>query len=169
MTKSRCWWGLADGFGWRLFYCWGWPAVGLFRATRPKASSALLLAETSPLFSHAVHPIMDDKTFIATAKRLGLTTMLERPMVVPARTPRDLNVVLIFQESSYNKYLSLFDGKVDTQPLLSKYKSRMELFPNFFSSFAGSMWARFATFTGLYPVPDYKAFTVNRGAGQKHV
>ena len=38
----------------------------------------------------------------------------------------------------------------------------MEIFPNFFSSFTGSIWARFATFTGLYPVPDYKAFTTTR-------
>jgi glucan phosphoethanolaminetransferase (alkaline phosphatase superfamily) len=124
--------------------------------------SALLLAETSPLFNHATQPVMDDKTFIATAERLGLTAMLERPMAVPTRSRRDLNVVLIFQESSYNKYLSLFDGKIDTQPLLSKYRDRMELFPNFFSSFAGSIWARFATLTGLYPVLDYKAFTTTR-------
>jgi glucan phosphoethanolaminetransferase (alkaline phosphatase superfamily) len=124
--------------------------------------SALLLAETSPLFNHATQPVMDDKTFIATAERLGLTAMLERPMAVPTRSRRDLNVVLIFQESSYNKYLSLFDGKIDTQPLLAKYRDRMELFPNFFSSFASSIWARFATLTGLYPVPDYKAFTTTR-------
>jgi len=124
--------------------------------------SALLLAKTSPLFNRAVHPVMDDKAFIATSKRLGLAAMLEPPMAVPTRAPRDLNVVLIFQESSYNKYLSFFDGQIDTQPMLSKYQDRMELFPNFFSSFAASMWARFATFTSLYPVPDYKAFTINR-------
>ena len=131
--------------------------------------SALLLAETSPLFNRAVHPIMDDKTFIATSERLGLTTMLERPMTVPTRAPRDLNVVLILQESSYNKHLSLFSGKIDTQPLLSKYQDRMELFPNFFSSFAGSMWARFATFSGLYPVSRLQGIHHDPGAGQKHV
>jgi phosphoglycerol transferase MdoB-like AlkP superfamily enzyme len=38
----------------------------------------------------------------------------------------------------------------------------MELFPNFFSVFAGSMNARFATFTGLYPLGDYHAFTAER-------
>jgi phosphoglycerol transferase MdoB-like AlkP superfamily enzyme len=135
--------------------------VGSWFVASDKAEgvSALLLAKTSPLFNHAIHPAMDDKTFIAAARQLGMTTMLERPMAVPTRAPRDMNVVLIFQESSYNKYLSLFDGKIDTQPSLSKYKDSMELFPNFFCSFAGSIYARFATFTGLYPVPDYKAFT----------
>ena len=38
----------------------------------------------------------------------------------------------------------------------------MELFPNFFSSFAGSVNARFATLAGLYPVRDYEAFTFHR-------
>ena len=73
-----------------------------------------------------------------------------------------MNVVLVFQESSYNKYLSLFDGAEDTQPLLSQYRDRMELFPNFFSNFAGSIQARFASFTGLYPLRDYRSFTLER-------
>jgi phosphoglycerol transferase MdoB-like AlkP superfamily enzyme len=81
---------------------------------------------------------------------------------VPARAPRDLNVIVIFQESTYNKHLSLFGSKEDTQPLLSQYKDRMELFPNFFSDFAGSINARFATFMGLYPVFDYHTFTAER-------
>ena len=68
-------------------------------------------------------------------------------------------MIVIFQESTYNKHLSLFGSKEDTQPLLSQYKERMELFPNFFSVFAGSINARFGTFTGLYPVEDYHAFT----------
>jgi lipoteichoic acid synthase len=51
---------------------------------------------------------------------------------------------------------------VDTQPLLSKYKERMELFPDFFSSFADSINARFATLSGLYPVRDCATFTLNR-------
>jgi arylsulfatase A-like enzyme len=38
----------------------------------------------------------------------------------------------------------------------------MELFPNFFSNFAGSIQARFATFTGLYPVRDFNVFTMQR-------
>lgn len=129
---------------------------------KAEGESALLLVESSPLLARVGHPVMDTKIFISTAEQLGMTSMLQPPSAVPTRSPRDLNVVMIFQESSYNKYLSLFDGKIDTQPLLSKYKNRMELFPNFFSAFAGSMWARFATFTGLYPVPDYKAFTIRR-------
>src|SRR5262249_2686934 len=73
-----------------------------------------------------------------------------------------LNVLVVFMESSYNKYLSLFGGDYETQPLLSKYKDRMEIFPNFFSVFASSIHARFATFTSLYPVRDYNAFTLHR-------
>ena len=53
-------------------------------------------------------------------------------------------------------------GTNDTEPLLSQYKDRMESFPNFFSDFADSINARFATFTGLYPVQDFKKFTQQR-------
>ena len=129
---------------------------------KAQSESAILLAKTSPLFNWTVNPIMDEKTFVEKARQLGLEQMLEPPAVAPPRPPRDLNVVLIFQESSYNKYLSLFDGKTNTQPLLSKYKERMELFPNMFSSFAGSVNARFATLAGLYPVRDYEVFTFHR-------
>jgi phosphoglycerol transferase MdoB-like AlkP superfamily enzyme len=38
----------------------------------------------------------------------------------------------------------------------------MELFPNFFSTFASSIHARFAVFTSLYPIQDYNAFTLER-------
>jgi phosphoglycerol transferase MdoB-like AlkP superfamily enzyme len=129
---------------------------------KAQSESAILLMKTSPLFNWAVNPIMDEKTFVERAQQLGMGQILEAPAVAPTRPPRDLNVVLIFQESSYNKHLSLFDGKTNTQPLLSEYKGRMELFPNFFSSFAASMEARFATLAGLYPVRDYEAFTFHR-------
>src|SRR5205823_3313733 len=56
----------------------------------------------------------------------------------------------------------LFGGSEETQPLLSKYKDRMEVFPNFFSNFASSIHARFAVFTSLYPIQDYNAFTLER-------
>ncbi len=129
---------------------------------KAEGQSVLLLAQTSPLFAELISPVMDGKKFIATTRELGMESMLQPPPAEPARAERDLNVVLIFQESSYNRYLSLFGGREETQPLLSKYKDRMELFPNFFSSFAASMWARFAAFTGLYPVRDLKYFTAQR-------
>ena len=132
------------------------------RHDKAEGESALLLAETSPLFARVANPIMDDKVFITTAQQLGLEQMLKSLALPPARAPHDLNVVLIFQESSYNKYLSLFNGKEDTQPLLSKYKDRMELFPNFFCNFPSSVNARFATLAGLYPVRDCEAFTLHR-------
>lgn len=131
----------------------------LIRHDKAEGESAILLAQTSPWFNWTVNPVMDEKTFIATAKRLGIEEMLAPPATTPSRSPRDLNVVLIFQESSFNRYLSLFDGTNNTQPLLSAYTNRMELFPNFFSDFPGSVNARFATLSGLYPVEDYDTFT----------
>ncbi len=107
---------------------------------------------------------MDEKTFIATT-RTGAGTMLARPPGTPSRSPRDLNVVLIFQESSFNRYLSLFDGTNNTQPLLSAYTNQMELFPNFFSEFPGSVNARFAT--PVLPGQDYDTFTFHHVRREK--
>lgn len=136
-------------------------AAGRYLTYHDKAEgeSAILLAQTSPLFQWNSQPPMDEKTFVESAKSLHIDQMFAPPAATPSRSPRDLNVVFIFQESSYNKYLSLFDGTNQTEPLLSKYKDRMELFPNFFSSFPGSINARFAALSGLYPVRDYEAFT----------
>jgi phosphoglycerol transferase MdoB-like AlkP superfamily enzyme len=124
--------------------------------------TAVLLAKSTPLVKWMTNPIMGKKKLMDTARQLGMEQMLQRPAGSTTRPSRRLNVVLIFQESSYNKYLSLFNGKVETQPLLSLYKDRMELFPNFFSNFAASINSRFATFSGLYPVRDYKKFTLDR-------
>lgn len=139
-------------------------AMGVALAPGDKAEGQTLVrfAETSPLFQRSATPVMDSATFLKTAAGLGLGSMLAPPPSVANHAPRDLNVILIFQESTYDKHLSLFGGKQDTQPLLSQYKDRMELFPNFYSVFAGSMNARFATFTGLYPLGDYHAFTAQR-------
>src|SRR5207247_880827 len=97
--------------------------------------------------------------FFETATSLGVT--FDAPRAASSGLPpRDLNVVLVFMESTYNEHLSLFGGKEETQPLLSQYRDRMELFPNFFSSFASSIHARFAAFTSLYPSRDYNLFTI---------
>ena len=151
--------------GWFLlaiFLSLGFAGSWIAPSDKVEGETAILLTETSPLFKWMTTPIMDRKTLMDTARQLGMEQMFQRPAGSPARPPRRLNVVMIFQESSYNKYLSLFDGKVDTQPLLTKYKDRMELFPNFFSNFAASINARFAAFSGLYPVRDYKKFTLDR-------
>jgi hypothetical protein len=128
---------------------------------KAEGQSLLLLAQTSQLWRRAADPVMDRKTFTEGAQSLGMVELV-RPATVSLRPVRNLNVVLILLESSYNKHLSLFDGTEDTQPLLSGYKDRMEIFPNFFANFAGSMNARFATFTGLYPAGDYRSFTLQR-------
>jgi hypothetical protein len=134
---------------------------GLVDRDKAQGQSVLLLAQTSPLWQRAMDPPMDRRAFIDTARSLGMDQLVA-PGPVSQRAERDLNVVLIFQESTYNKYQSLFGGAEDTQPLLSKYQDRMEVFPNIFMNFAGSIQARFATFTGVYPVPDFRSFTLER-------
>ena len=157
---------LRFGPGWKyilaVFLILGVAGYWIVPRDKVEGESAILLAKTSPLFNWADNPIMDEKTFLARARQLGMTQMLDRPALTTARPARNMNVVLIFQESSYNKYLSLFDGRTNTEPLLTKYKDRMELFPNLFSSFAASVNARFATLSGLYPVRSYDAFTFHR-------
>ncbi|HZQ47726.1 MAG TPA: LTA synthase family protein, partial [Verrucomicrobiae bacterium] len=134
----------------------------LMQGDKAEGQSTLLLAETSPLWKRNEYPVMDSKTFVERARELGMDRSIAAPATAAAGRTRDLNVILIFQESTYNRHLSLFSGKEETQPLLSRYKDRMELFPNFFSSFASSIHARFAAFTGLYPTEDFKSFTINR-------
>ncbi|MGC9944478.1 MAG: sulfatase-like hydrolase/transferase, partial [Verrucomicrobiota bacterium] len=151
--------------GWFLiaaFLSMGSAGSWIMPSDKAEGVTAVLLAKSTPLVKWMTNPIMGKKKLMDTARQLGMEQMLQRPAGSTTRPSRRLNVVLIFQESSYNKYLSLFNGKVETQPLLSLYKDRMELFPNFFSNFAASINSRFATFSGLYPVRDYKKFTLDR-------
>ncbi len=138
----------------------GW---GFASQDKVEEQTTTLLVDTSPLWRKTVEQPMSGEQFMAAARQLDIR-LLATPAAIPESetTPRNFNVVLIFQESSYNRYLSLFDGTNDTEPLLSRYRDRMEVFPNFFSNFAGSIYARFATFTGLYPVEDHKKFTQRR-------
>ena len=138
--------------------------VGTITAEPDKAEgqASFRLVKTSPLWKRVANRTLSREEFLRSANSLGLGNFSAAPVSPPARTPRNLNVVLVFMESSYNKHLSLFGSSEETQPLLSKYKERMELFPNFFSAFTGSIHARFATFTSLYPVLDYNMFTEQR-------
>jgi hypothetical protein len=151
-------------FAYAIVACILLGAAGIGLAPRDKAEGQTIIrfAETSPLLKRAATPVMDQPAFVKTATDLGLSDMLRLAPSVPSRAPRDLNVIVIFQESTYNKHLSLFGSQEDTEPSLSQYKDRMELFPNFFSDFAGSINARFSTFMGLYPVFDYHVFTAER-------
>jgi len=137
--------------------------LGLATANPDKAlnQAALRLAATSPIWSRATSRTLTAEAFQKTATELGLSH-LGTVTPPPSRPQRDLNVVLVFMESTYNKHLSLFGGTEETQPQLSRYRDRMELFPNFFSDFASSIHARFATFCSLYPVRDFNAFTLRR-------
>lgn len=136
--------------------------LGLITVDQDKAlgQAGLRLAATSPLWKRMTNRVLGRDEFLKSARTLGLGD-LSLPVPSPARkTRRDLNVVLVFMESTFNEHLSLFGSSEETEPLLSKYKKHMELFPNFFSDFASSIHARFAAFTSLYPVKDFNAFTV---------
>lgn len=139
-------------------------AVGTITADPDKAEgqASLRLVQTSPFWKRVANRTLSREEFLRSANSLGLGDFSATPRIPAPRAARNLNVVLVFMESSYNKHLSLFGSSEDTQPLLSKYKNRMELFPNFFSAFTGSIHARFATFTSLYPILDYNAFTEQR-------
>ena len=132
------------------------------KSDKAVGESALRLVQTSSLWKRAVERPMPAEELVRTAKSLGLGDLQPINAGLSGQPQRDLNIVLVFMESSYNQHLSLFGATEDTQPLLSKYKDRMELFPNFFSNFTGSIHARFATFTSLYPVQDFNAFTLQR-------
>ena len=139
-------------------------ALGLVVANPDKAGgqAAVRLVQTSPVWKRVANRTLSREEFLRSAHALGLGDFEAVGRTYPAAARRDLNVVLIFLESSYNKHLSLFGSSEVTQPLLSKYKDRMEVFPSFFSNFAGSIQARFATFTGLYPIRDFNVFTLER-------
>ncbi|HEY3931912.1 MAG TPA: sulfatase-like hydrolase/transferase [Verrucomicrobiae bacterium] len=146
-----------------IFLFLGLAGWGFANRDKAEGQTAALLLETNPIWQKAANPPMSLGQFTETARQLGIHLLATPAAASESESaPRDLNVVLIFQESSHNEYLSLFDGKIDTEPLLAKYKDRMELFPNFFSNFAASIYARFASFTGLYPTTDFKRFTLKR-------
>lgn len=138
--------------------------VGLGFAESDKAEGDALgrLFRSSPLWKRVANHTLSRDQFLKSANSLGLGDLSAAPSSTALTPARQLNVVVVFMESSYNKHLSLFGSTEDTQPLLSKYRDRMELFPNFFSAFAGSIHARFATFTSLYPVSDFHVFTQER-------
>lgn len=64
------------------------------------------------------------------------------------------NLILIMLESTASQYVSLFGHHEKTWPQLEKYRSRMEIFPFFFSCFPESSNADFCVMSGLYP-PDF--------------
>src|SRR6185369_12461081 len=95
-----------------------------------EAQSGLRLVLTSPFWKRVANRTLSRQEFLSTANSLGLGDFTSAPHIANVQPPRDLNVLVVFMESSYNKHLSLFGGSEETQPLLSRYKERMELFPN---------------------------------------
>ncbi|MCX6924536.1 MAG: sulfatase-like hydrolase/transferase [Verrucomicrobia bacterium] len=138
--------------------------LGLLSADPDKAEGLAVarLVQTNPLWKRVANHTVSREEFLRSARGLGLGNFESAGKTYTPQEKRDLNVLLIFLESSHNRHLSLFGGSEETQPLVSRYKDRMELFPNFFSNFAGSIHARFATFTSLYPIVDFTAFTRER-------
>ena len=87
---------------------------------KAEGQAALRLAQTSPVWKRAMAKTLKPEDFLRTARSLGLGE-LNATVSAPVSPKSDLNVVLVFMESSYNKHLSLFGGSEETQPLLSKY------------------------------------------------
>ncbi len=160
-SSSRGRWIGGGGFIAAVFVGLAGAGLVVSEADKAEAQAELRLVQTSPVWKRVANRPLSREDFLGTATALGMGDFTRTPSSAP-KLQRDLNVVLVFMESSYNKHLSLFSGTEETQPLLSKYKDRMEIFPNFFSSFAGSIHARFATFTSLYPISDFKEFTQQR-------
>lgn len=141
--------------------------VGLLGTARGEADKAvgncfLRFLTGSPFWKSSARRPMSRDNLLIKASSLGLKGFPTCAKDRGSPGGKDMNLVIIFMESSYNKYLSLFNGQEETQPLLRAYTNRMELFPNFFSTFAGSIQSRFCTFTSLFPVRDFNAFTMKR-------
>lgn len=132
------------------------------RSDKAEGQACLRLVQTSGLWQRTFERSLSREAFLKEAEALGLGHLGETGASGPVRTPRALNVVLILLESSYNAHLSLFSGDEETQPEVARYKGRMEIFPNFFSSFQGTIHAQFATFASLCPVRDFNRFTLER-------
>lgn len=139
----------------------GLAGLGMSKADKGEGEVLSSLVNTSPWWKRLTQPAYSPEKFIQSARDLGMKFIdVPTPQQISSpRVPRDLNVVFIFQESAYNSHLSLFGCTNNTQPMLAKYRDRMELFPHFFSNFAGSIYARFAALSGLYPTAEFREFT----------
>ncbi len=138
--------------------------VGLARVNGDKARGIGLfaVAATSPVAKALLNERYDREEFETLARELKLFPGRgagRRREEAKAEGERPLNVFLIIMESSYNRHLSLFGCDDETQPLLSAYKERMELFPNFYCNFPTSNHARFSVLTGLLSPKDYVSYT----------
>ncbi|HWC58755.1 MAG TPA: hypothetical protein VHC44_03605, partial [Verrucomicrobiae bacterium] len=80
---------------------------GIIYAPGDKAEGQTItrFVATSPFLKRAATPVMERAEFLQTVKDLGLADMVVPPPSTPSRAPRDLNVIVIFQESTYNKHL----------------------------------------------------------------
>src|SRR5207245_590929 len=109
-----------------LFLALGLLGFATANADKAQGQAALRLLQTSPLWRGAISRPLSPQEFRRRAAELGLAySSLNRATATAPRPRRDLNVVLVFMESTYNQHLSLFSGMQETQPLLSKYRDRM--------------------------------------------
>ena len=117
------------------------------------------IVQSSPLLKRFSVQRWNGEELIARARALQLEGVpsLGSPATSESKGT-NLNVVLIIMESSYNRYLSLFGAKDETQPGLAAFRDRMELFPNIFSTFPNSLHARFSIYSGLYPTVEYPSY-----------
>jgi len=138
----------------------GIAGVTLGRPDKAIGTGLSHLIASSPWFHHKQVQEFTAGEFLSRAQWLGFnwTRRPQSPRSGTDAVPADLNVVLVLMESSYNKHLSLFGSKDETQPLLKQYRDRMELFPNFISNFPNSFHARFQVFNSLLAIKPYVSY-----------
>ncbi|MDF7809103.1 sulfatase-like hydrolase/transferase [Pontiellaceae bacterium B12219] len=104
---------------------------------------------SSSIFKQFQYERVKQEDLVSGFERLGVPFGTDVPAPVQ---PTYKNMILVILESMYNRELSLFGGEKETQPLLSKYKERMERYPNIFCNWPSSNHARTTIWNGLYPI-----------------
>lgn len=111
------------------------------------------LLSSSGILARLRYPQVELEDLTADFKELGVPFNAIQEPFAAGKTYR--NLVLVIMESTYNKHLSLFGGKDETQPLMRRYADRMERYPNIFCNWPSSNHARLSIWTGLYPIWPY--------------
>ena len=108
-NRSRASAGATDRGPWYVvasFVLLGGLGLVMAWTDKAEAQSVLRLVWTSPLWKTVAHHRLPPEEFVRSAQALGLGDFSRTSRSAPSQPPRDLNVVLVFMESSYNKHLS---------------------------------------------------------------
>ena len=137
-------------------------AVGSWMVPRDNAEGLWVtrVVTTSPWWASLKVRKLTREQLAWARHNLGLAET-NQPAAIPPQAAEhgpEMNLFLVVLESAYNRYLSMFGAADETQPLLKKYRARMELFPNFYANFPSSLNARFSVMSGLYPCKPHVTY-----------